>query len=314
MTRVVVLDDYQGVALEYADWDVLGAEISVIREPIADDARFIAELAEAEVIVAMRERTAFTASRLAMLPKLRLLVTTGTANAAIDVAAASAHGIVVSGTDSPASATPELTWGLILSLLRSIPLESAGMRDGGWQTTIGGDLAGRRLGIVGLGRLGARMAAVAHAFEMEVVAWSQHLDPAHAAELGVQAVTKEELFETSDVITVHYKLSERSRGIIGAPELARMKPTAMLVNTSRGPLIDTEALLEALHSERIAGAALDVYDVEPLSQGHPLRTAPRMLLTPHLGYVTEQTYRVFYMQAVEDIAAWQSGSPIRQLA
>ncbi len=314
MTLAVVLDDYQGVARQHADEDALGVEVRVEREPIVDDARFLRVLGDAEVIVAMRERTEFTAERLALLPELRLLVTTGTRNAAIDLDAARAHGVIVCGTESPSTSTPELAWGLILSLLRHIPREDASMRAGGWQATVGGDLAGHRLGVVGLGRLGSKMAAIARAFEMEVVAWSENLDPALAASLGVRAVEKGELFATSDVITVHYKLGERSRGIVGETDIARMKPTAILVNTSRGPLVDTDALLRALHEGRIAGAAMDVYDTEPLPADHPLRSAPRTLLTPHIGYVTADTYRVFYSQAVEAIAAWRAGGPIRRLA
>jgi len=312
--RIVVLDDYQQVAERCAAWSELDAEIAFAPRPILDDADFVSQLGDADVVVAMRERTAFTAARLAKLPRLRLLVTTGMANAAIDLAAAAERGVTVCGTDSPSTATPELAWGLILSVLRNIPLEAAGMRDGAWQTTVGGDLAGHRLGVVGLGRLGTRVARVGAAFGMEVVAWSQNLDPAAAAEAGVRAVAKEELFETSDVLTLHYKLSERSRGLVGADELALMRPSAILVNTSRGPLVDTDALIAALNEGRIRGAGLDVYDDEPLPAAHPLRSAPRTVLTPHLGYVTEDTYRVFYGQACEAVAAWAAGAPVRRLA
>lgn len=310
--RVVVLDDYQGVAASYADWASLDAEVEFCREPLAG-AALTETLAGAEVVVAMRERTPFPSDVLERLPDLRLLVTTGMANASIDLEAARARGIVVCGTESPASATPELAWGLILSVLRSIPAEDANMRAGGWQTTVGGDLDGRRLGIVGLGRLGSRMAAIGRAFGMDVVAWSTNLDAARAAEAGATAVPKEELFATSDVVTIHYKLSARSRGLVGAAELAAMKPSAILVNTSRGPIVDAAALLSALREGRIRGAGIDVYDDEPLAADHPLRSAPRTVLTPHLGYVTEGTYRVFYPQVVEDIAAWSAGAPIRVL-
>lgn len=309
--RIVVLDDYQRVAEGYADWDALGADdVRFESEPLVGDA-LLRALAGAEVVVAMRERTAFTAEVLAQLPDLRLLVTTGPSNAVIDVAAANARGVVVCGTESPRTATPELAWGLILAVLREIPTENAAVRDGGWQTTIGGGLDGRRLGIVGLGRLGSRMAHIGHAFGMEVVAWSQNLDADTAAAQGATRVTKEELFRTSDVVTVHYKLSERSRGLIGAAELALMKSSAILVNTSRGPLVDTDALLDALRAGRIRGAGIDVYDTEPLPRDHPLRSAPRTVLTPHIGYVTDETYRIYYGQAAEDIAAWIQGSPIR---
>lgn len=310
--RVVVLDDYQGVAASYADWASLDADVEFCRERLAG-AALTETLAGAEVVVAMRERTPFPSDVLERLPDLRLLVTTGMANASIDLEAARARGIVVCGTESPASATPELAWGLILSVLRSIPVEDANMRAGGWQTTVGGDLDGRRLGIVGLGRLGSRMAAIGRAFGMDVVAWSTNLDAARAAEAGATAVPKEELFATSDVVTIHYKLSARSRGLVGAAELAAMKPSAILVNTSRGPIVDAAALLSALREGRIRGAGIDVYDDEPLAADHPLRSAPRTVLTPHLGYVTEGTYRVFYPQAVEDIAAWTAGAPIRVL-
>lgn len=310
--RVVVLDDYQGVAASYADWASLDADVEFCRERLAG-AALTETLAGAEVVVAMRERTPFPSDVLERLPDLRLLVTTGMANASIDLEAARARGIVVCGTDSPASATPELAWGLILSVLRSIPAEDANMRAGGWQTTVGGDLDGRRLGIVGLGRLGSRMAAIGRAFGMDVVAWSTNLDAARAAEAGATAVPKEQLFATSDVVTIHYKLSARSRGLVGAAELAAMKPSAILVNTSRGPIVDADALLSALREGRIRGAGIDVYDDEPLAADHPLRSAPRTVLTPHLGYVTEGTYRVFYPQAVEDIAAWRAGAPIRVL-
>jgi phosphoglycerate dehydrogenase-like enzyme len=311
--RIAVLDDYQQVAHNYADWASLGAPIVFLEEPLTDDDAVAAALAGCDVVVAMRERTAFTAERFARLPDLRLLVTTGRQNAVIDLAAARAHGVVVCGTDSPASATPELTWALILALVRNVTEEDARLRAGGWQRTVGADLAGRRLGVVGLGRLGAQVATIGAAFGMDVVAWSQHLDPDVARGFGVTPLDKEDLFATSDVVTVHYKLSERSRGIVGRDDIARMKPTAYLVNTSRGPLVDTAALLEALHAGAIAGAGLDVYDDEPLPADHPLRSAPRTVLTPHLGYVTHGTYGVFYRQAVEDIGAWAAGRPLRLL-
>ncbi|WDF34626.1 D-2-hydroxyacid dehydrogenase family protein [Arthrobacter agilis] len=312
--RVLVLDDYQEVAAGYAAWETVPADVAFVARPVVDDDDLVALAAGAEVIVAMRERTAFTATRLAGLPDLRLLVTTGKANAAIDLAAAREQGVVVSGTDSSPAATAELTWGLILACLRHIPAEDAAMRKGGWQTTVGGDLAGRRLGVVGLGRLGAQVARIGTAFGMDVVAWSQNLDAPRAEEAGVRAVGKEELFSTSDVVTLHYKLSDRSRGLVGAEELSVMRPSAILVNTSRGPLVDTDALVRTLQEERIRGVALDVYDVEPLPADHILRSLPRTVLTPHLGYVTDGTYRVFYPQAVDAILAWLAGSPVRRLA
>ncbi|PUB26255.1 lactate dehydrogenase-like 2-hydroxyacid dehydrogenase [Promicromonospora sp. AC04] len=311
--RIAVLDDYQQAAHRFADWDSLGADVAFHPEHIDDPAALAVALAGVDVVVAMRERTPFSAAVLDALPDLRLLVTTGRANASIDLDAARARDVVVCGTDSPSSATPELTWALILAVARHVPQEDARLRAGGWQHTIGTDLAGRTLGVVGLGRLGTQVARIGAAFGMDVVAWSAHLDPAVAAEAGVHAVAKEELFATADVVTVHYKLSPRSVGIVGRDDLARMKPTAFLINTSRGPLVDTGALLEALHAGRIGGAGLDVYDVEPLPADHPLRSAPRTVLTPHLGYVTQDTYATFFPQAVEDIAAWAAGSPVRVL-
>ena len=309
--RIVVLDDYQQVAGEFADWSGLDAEVEFISRPIVDDDDLVKVLHGAEVVVAMRERTAFTAGRLERLPDLRLLVTTGRVNASIDVQAARALGIVVCGTESTTSATPELTWGLILSVLRSIPAEDAAVRGGGWQSTVGGDLDGHRLGVVGLGRLGTKVARVGAAFGMDVVAWSQNLDAERADALGVRAVSKDELFSTADVVTIHYKLSDRSRGLVGAAELEAMKPDGILVNTSRAGLVDTDALITVLEAGGIRGAGLDVHDEEPLPVDHRLRSTPRTVLTPHLGYVTEDTYRIFFTQAVEDIAAWISGEPIR---
>ena len=309
--RIVVLDDFQEVAATFADWNALDAEVEFISRPIVDDDDLVRVLTGAEVAVAMRERTAFTAGRLERLSDLRLLVTTGRVNASIDVQAARALGIVVCGTESTTSATPELTWGLILSVLRSIPAEDAAVRGGGWQSTVGGDLDGHRLGVVGLGRLGTKVARVGAAFGMEVVAWSQNLDAVRADGLGVRAVSKDELFSTADVVSIHYKLSERSRGLVGAAELEAMKPGSILVNTSRAGLVDTDALITVLEAGGIRGAGLDVHDEEPLPVDHRLRSTPRTVLTPHLGYVTEDTYRIFFTQAVEDIAAWISGEPIR---
>lgn len=311
--RIAVLDDYQNAAHRFADWDSLGADVVFFHEHLGDTHAVTKALEGFDVVVAMRERTPFPAERLAALPALRLLVTTGPVNASIDIQAARKLGITVCGTRMPYHATAELTWGLILSLTRRIGQESLGMRDGDWQRTIGGDLAGRTLGIVGLGSLGLRIAAVGAAFGMRVVAWSSNLDPTHAADHGVEAIDKHGLFSTSDIVTVHYRLSERSKGMIGAEELGWMKPTALLINTSRGPLVDTSALVAALREGRIGGAALDVYDTEPLPVDDALRTAPHALLTPHIGYVTEQTYEVFYRDAVEDIAAFAAGTPVRVL-
>ncbi len=311
--RIVLLDDYQGVALDYGGWDRIPDEWQVVAlEQHIDDAdELVTALAEAEVIVAMRERTMLPAAILDRLPELKLLITTGMGNVAIDVAAAQANGVVVCGTGIKGSPTAELAWGLILALLRNIPEEDTNLRSGGWQSTIGGDLEGATLGLLGLGRLGKRMVPVAQAFGMDVLAWSENLDPEAARALGAEPVEKVDLFARSDFVSVHYKLSERSRGIVGAAEIGAMKPSAYLVNTSRGPLVDTEALLAALEAGAIAGAGIDVYDSEPLPADHPLRGSPRTVLTPHLGYVTEDTYATFFGHAVDDVLAWLDGAPVR---
>ena len=312
---VAILDDYQAIALELGPWDDLGDAVTLTAfdDHLAEDEAVVARLEPFEVVVAMRERTPFTRERLERLPRLRLLVTTGMANVAIDVAAARELGIVVSGTAGLAAPTAELTWALILALTRSVCGEDARVRAGGWQQTIGPELQGRTLGVIGLGRQGSKVAAIGRAFEMKVVAWSQNLRAESAAALGVEAVARDELLRRSDVVTLHLRLSERTRHLIGAPELALMKPTAYLVNTSRGPIVDEHALLEALESGGIAGAGLDVYDVEPLPQDHPLRSAPKTVVTPHIGYVSLGNYAVFFRDAVEDIAAYLGGEPVRTL-
>jgi phosphoglycerate dehydrogenase-like enzyme len=313
--RIVLLDDYQGVALDYGGWDRVPDEwqLVALEQHIDDEDQLVEALTGAEIVVAMRERTPFTPAILDRLPELKLLVTTGMSNASIDVAAAQANGVVVSGTAVKGPPTAELSWGLILSLLRSIPAEDAAMRAGGWQTTMGGDLDGATLGLLGLGRLGSKMATIGKAFGMEVLAWSQNLDPDAAREAGAEPVAKTELFERADIVSVHLRLSERTRGLVGAAEIAAMKPSAYLINTSRGPIVDTEALLAALRDGTIAGAGIDVYDSEPLPADHPLRSAPRTVLTPHLGYVTEDTYTTFFTHAVEDVLAYLDGAPVRVL-
>jgi phosphoglycerate dehydrogenase-like enzyme len=313
--RVAILDDYQDVARSIGPWADLGGSVTLtaFHDHVADDDALVERLLPFEVVVAMRERTPFGRARLERLPALRLLVTTGRANAAIDVDAARELGVVVSGTDALAAPTYELTWALILAVTRSVCAEDRRVRAGGWQHTIGPELAGRTLGVIGLGRQGARVAAIGRAFEMEVLAWSQNLDGGRARSLGAEPVTKEELLRRSDVVTIHLRLSERTRGLVGAAELAAMKPTAYLVNTSRGPIVDEAALLAALESGAIAGAGLDVYDVEPLPAGHPLRSAPRTVLTPHIGYVSTGNYETFFRDVVEDIAAYLAGEPVRVL-
>ena len=325
--KIAILDDYQGVALGYADWKGLpgSPEVTVFTEHVGRHELLAEQLLPFDVIVAMRERTAFPASLLALLPGLRLLVTTGMGNAAIDLDAARERGVTVCGTGGVPGTTAELTWGLILAVVRHIPAEDQRMRAttraggaavasrGGWQQTVGTGLHGKQLGLVGLGRIGREMAAVGQAFGMEVAAWSQNLDEDEARKIGVWPVSKEQLFSGSDVVSIHYKLSPRSTGLVGAAELRQMKPTAYLVNTSRGPIVDGPALVAALRDGRIAGAALDVYDTEPLPLGDSLRSAPNTVLTPHIGYVTDETYRVFYSEAVEDIAAYLEGHPVRVL-
>jgi phosphoglycerate dehydrogenase-like enzyme len=311
--RVVILDDYQGVAAEIADWRPAGDDVELVslRDHIDDEEALAPVLAGAEVVVAMRERTRFPPSVFDRLPDLRLLVTTGPFNAAIDMEAARAHGVTVCGTGGMLSPTSELTWGLILAARRNIPADDATMRAGGWQTRVGTGLEDQRLGLLGLGRLGSLVARAALAFDMDVVAWSANLTRERCAEVGVGYASKDELFATSDIISVHLVLSDRTRGLVGRDELARMKPSAVLVNTSRGPIVDEAALVDALRDGAIGGAALDVYDREPLPAEHPLRTLPNTVLTPHIGYVTRQTYEIFYRDIVDDIRAWRAGAPVR---
>ena len=309
---VAVLDDYHGVALEMADWSKLeGARITVFRDHVDDEAKVAARLRPFAVVCAMRERTPFPKSLLDRLPNLRCLVTTGTGNRAIDTAAATARGVVVCGTRNAPLRTTELNWALTLALSRHIVVEDRATRAGRWQVTIGDDLIHRTLGVVGLGRLGTRVAAIGKAFGMEVIAWSQNLTPELAEERGATYAAKDELFRRADVVSVNVVLSERTRGLIGAREIGLMKPTAYLVNTSRGPIVDEAALIAALERRSIAGAGLDVFDHEPLPRDHPLLKLDNVVLTPHLGYVTGDTYRVFYRDTVEDVAAYLAGKPAR---
>jgi phosphoglycerate dehydrogenase-like enzyme len=316
MLRIAVLDDHQQVAARFADWSRLPepAEVVEFGDHLADPDAVVRRLAPFDVVVAMRERTPFPRAVLERLPRLRLLVTTGARNAAIDVAAAAELGIAVCGTRAHPPGTAELTWALVLAVARHVPQEDASVRAGGWQQTVGTDLAGATLGVLGLGRLGERVARIGRAFEMDVVAWSANLTDERAAEVGVRRVaTKEELLRTADVVSIHLQLTDRTRGLIGARELALMKPGAILVNTSRGPIVDEPALVQALRDGVLGGAGLDVFDVEPLPREHPLRELRRAVLTPHLGYVTRRTYEVFYGDAVDDVAAWLAGFPVRAL-
>jgi phosphoglycerate dehydrogenase-like enzyme len=316
--RCVILDDYQNVALQMADWSPVAGrlELDVVAGHIEDREALVARLSGAAVAVVMRERTRFDAALLARLPDLRLIVTGGMRNAAIDLATAAAQGIAVSGTEGGTVGTAELTWGLILALMRQIPLEAGRLRRGEepWQLTVGQEVAGRRLGVIGFGRLGSAVARIGVAFGMEVSALSRSLTPERAATLGVSlAGSLDELLAEADIVTIHQLLSRTSRGLIGSRELGLMKPTAYLVNTARGPIVQEEALIAALRAGRIAGAALDVFDQEPLPPDHPFRTLDNVIATPHLGYVTAETYRNWYAQMVEDIAAWLDGAPIRVL-
>jgi len=311
--RIAVLDDYQSVAADFCDWSTLPepADVVEFHDAVDGEDALVARLQPFDVVVAMRERTAFPRSVLERLPNLKLLVTTGMRNKSIDTQAANDSSVTVCGTGSQPTATAELTWALILASVRHIPREDASVRAGGWQQTIGGDLAGARLGVVGLGRLGTQVARIGQAFGMDVVAWSQNLTDERAAEQGVRRVDREELFATSDVVTVHLLWSRRTRGLINAEDFALMKHTAVFINTSRGPIVQTPALVDALQNGTIAGAGLDVYDREPLPPDDPIRSLPRTVLTPHLGYVTRGTYEVFYGEAVEDVAAFLRGEPIR---
>ena len=315
VTRVAILDDYQDVARRLADWKSLPAEVVVFRDHLSDESKVAARLADFDVVVAMRERTPFPRSLFERLPRLRLLVTTGMRNASIDLRAAADRGVVVSGTAGLPSPTAELTWALILALVRHVPREDRATREGRWQETLGTTLKGRTLGVLGLGQLGSRVARVGKAFEMDVIAWSQNLTAERAAAVGATlAGSRDELLARADVVTIHLVLSDRTRGLVGARELGLMRPTAYLVNTSRGPIVDEGALIATLHAGKIAGAGLDVYDEEPLPADHPLRRLPNTVITPHLGYVTEETYQIFYSQALEDIRAFLAGTPVRVLS
>jgi phosphoglycerate dehydrogenase-like enzyme len=315
--RCAILDDYLNIALNVADWTKIGdrVDVTVFNHHFPDEAAALSALKDFEIVCAMRERTPFPRALIAALPKLKLLLTSGMRNAAIDMEAAKERGIVVCGTQWSQDPTAPLTMGLILELTRGIGRENARMHAGElWQTFPGIEIEGRTLGIVGLGKLGSKIAGLAKAFGMKVIAWSPNLTPERAKEVGVGYASKEELFSTADIITIHVVLSQRSRGLVSRDDLARMKPSAYLVNTSRGPIVDEQALLEALQQKRIAGAGVDVFSVEPLPLDHPFRKLDNMVITPHLGYVSVDALRAHYGQMVDTIDAWFKGERPRRLA
>lgn len=316
--RCAILDDYQNVALSSADWTPLEetAAIDVFHDHLEDENELVSRLRPYEILVVMRERTPLPAAVLKRLPALKLIVTTGMRNQSIDIATAKALGITVSGTSGYSEPTAELTWALILALSRHLVDEVAAVRNtGNWQTTVGADLFGKRLGLIGLGKIGSLVARVAAAFGMEIVAWSPHLTEVRASECGARLMDSlDTLLETSDVVTVHLVLGERTRNLLSYHELARMKSTAMLVNTSRAAIVNQQALIEALCNGIIAGAGLDVFDYEPLTEHDPIRKTPNLIATPHLGYVTQRNYAIFFSQVVDDITAFMAGAPVRELS
>ena len=315
--KAAILDDYQNVAMKFADWSPLAkdVEIKVFDKPFASQDAAIKALQDFAVVVGMRERTPFPRQVIEALPNLKLLITTGAKNNSFDIKAAAERGVTVCGTGGVGNPTAGIAFGLMLELTRRIGFENARLKAGApWQVTLGHDLEGLTLGIVGLGRLGQRVAAIGKAFGMKVAAWSLNLTPAKAKEAGVDYASREGLFAGSDFVTIHYQLGERSRGLITAQDIARMKPTAYLINTARAPIVDQAALLEALQDKKIAGAGLDVFEVEPLPLDHPYRRLDNVVITPHLGYVSEQNYRKYFPDIVEDIRAWLDGKPVRVIA
>lgn len=314
--QIAVIDDWQDVASGVVDWSALEGtgEVHFVHDYPADNDTLAKRLETFQVICVMRERTRFDEDLLRRLPNLKLLVTGGMRNAALDIKAAGALGIQVCGTDSYKHAAPELTWALIMAATRNLVNEANALREGKWQQGLGGDLHGKTLGILGLGSIGQRVARFGQVFGMRVIAWSENLTAERAAEVDVTYVSKKELFEQADVLSVHLVLSDRSRGIVDAQALDWMKPTALLVNTARGPIVDETALIKALQKNRLAGAALDVFEQEPLPVHHPFRTLDNVLATPHVGYVSQQNYHLFFSQMIEDIQAWAAGAPIRLLS
>ena len=313
--RVAIIDDFTNVARTFADWSKIEAkaEITVFRDHLADADALVARLKPFEIVCVMRERTAFPRSVIERLPNLKLIVTSGMRNASIDTVAATKRGVLVCGTDSVGFTTAEHAWAMLMAAARNIPQEEAALRRGVWQLGVGTTLRGQRLGILGLGKIGTQMAAFAKAFGMDVVAWSQNLTEERCREVGVTRVEKDELLRTSDFITVHLVLSARTRDLIGAREFGLMKSTAIFVNTSRGPIVNEPALLEALKTKRILRMALDVYDVEPLPKNHPILGFDNAVLLPHLGYVNDRNYRTFYPQEAEAVLAFINGAPVRAI-
>ncbi|MGN8140423.1 D-2-hydroxyacid dehydrogenase family protein [Pseudomonas sp. 22105] len=313
--QIAVIDDWQDVARGVVDWSMLDSlgEVTFVHEYPADNATLAERLDRFEVICVMRERTRFDEDLLKRLPNLKLLVTGGMRNAALDMPAAARLGIKVCGTDSYKHAAPELTWALIMAATRNLVNEANALRAGQWQQGLGNDLHGKTLGILGLGSIGQRVAQFGQVFGMRVIAWSENLTAERAEKAGVTYVSKQQLFEQADVLSVHLVLSDRSRGLVDAQALDWMKPTALLVNTARGPIVDEAALIKALQKQRIGGAALDVFDQEPLPALHPFRTLDNVLATPHVGYVSRQNYELFFSQMIEDIQAWSTGEPVRLL-
>jgi len=315
MRKLAIIDDYEELALKFGDWDSLpeAIPIDVFKDHLGDESAIVDRLLPYEILVIMRERTPFPRSLIEKLSNMKLLVTTGPRNHSIDLAACSEKGIVVCGTESGKGAPAEHTWALILALLKSIPQADQATRMGRWGGAYTRELNGKTLGILGLGRLGTKVAQVGLAFGMRVIAWSQNLTESRASEVGALRVEKDELLTESDIISIHLILSDRTRGLIGARELRLMKPDAYIVNTSRGPIIQEKALIEALKAEKIAGAGIDVYDIEPLPQDHPFLTLTNTVITPHIGYVSRENFQTFFKQASEDVAAWLNGEPIRVL-
>tara|TARA_B110000014_G_scaffold152235_1_gene106418 strand:+ start:913 stop:1908 length:996 start_codon:yes stop_codon:yes gene_type:complete len=313
--KLAILDDYQGTAKDLADWSKLpaGVEVEFFQDHIVDEDQLVERLGDFDLVQGMRERTPFPRSVLSRLPNLRLLITTGRRNASFDIEAASELGITVCGTNGGGEGTTELTWGLILAMLRHIPEEERRSRAGSWGTTVGIGVKGKTLGLIGLGHIGSLVARVAKAFDMNVIAWSQNMTHERANECGATLVDKETLFRDSDIVSVHLVLSDRTRGLVGKSDLAFMKPSAYIVNTSRGPIIDEMALIDVLERKAIAGAALDTFVIEPLPKDHPFFKTPNTLISPHLGYVIDDSYEAFYAGVIENVRAFTSGEPVRTI-